>query len=370
MRRLIRRGATMLALSAALAAGLGIATVGVPAIAAGDAGGAVPPQAAATDIAIPYLGTEEIKPAPPWRVADCAAVLAQGAPVVGCEPDRIALAAPDFDPDAGVRQVQVPLTDGTVSMTVAYRVTLAPPAAPLLRPVQAARPVASGSLLRVPIADLGISCTACTAASLEVLGVEPSAAGSAWATPTHVVFRSAEGFTGPVEVHVRVADDHGTPSADATVYAGVTDPSDRPLLGLDRFVPLSADGTAEVDLAELAIALGGGDLVVVGCGAAMHGQVACDADGRARYTGVGQVDQFSVQLAADGAQATASVTLVPDGTGLPATGLVPAAPPVGEAAETGRVRLALVPPVPVDHDDAVTGIFTPFVAALDRVGAR
>lgn len=367
MKQLIRRGAAWLALSTALAAAvlsLGPATTAV----AADEPDA--PIATSTDIAIPYLGTETIEPARPWQIADCDAVLAQGAPVVACEPGRIDLAAPQYDPEAGVRVLAVPLTDGAVSMLVQYRVTLAPPDAPVLRPVQAARPVASGSLLRVPIADLGISCTACTAGALEVLGVEPAAAGSAWATPTHVVFRAATGFTGPVEVVVRVVDDHGTESGDVSLYAGVYRPGADPLLGLDRFVALTAEGTAEVDLASLAVALGDDDLVIVGCGAAMHGQVACDADGVARYVGAGQVDQFSVQVAAGGEQATASVTLVPGGTDLPTTGLVPASPPAGDAAEAGRIRMAIVPPVPVDRDDAAPGVFTPFVAALDRIGAR
>ncbi|QEO15124.1 hypothetical protein FLP10_12405 [Agromyces intestinalis] len=370
--RLIRHGAALVAVLLALAASSALGSSGGLAFAAEEPADA-PAPAAPTAIAIPYRGTEQITPAAPWRIADCSGVA--NPLVVGCTEEAIDLAAPDYDPDAGVTRLAVPFTNGELSMTVEYQVSLAAPDAPVLRPSQAAQPVAAGSLLRVPISDLGLTCTACAeGGAIETVGVEPAEAGSAWATPTHIVFRAAAGFAGPVEVHLRVADDYGTWSAEAAVYAGVYRPASPPVVALDVFAPLDG-GTATVDLGELVTSIAGDDLVLVACGGGLYGQVACGADGVATYSGSGAIDQFSFRFAAGGEQAGGSVTLVPAGAGLPEAGPVPMAPAViggdaGDDADTARIALAVIPPEPAEHDGSVAGVFTPFVATLDRVGAR
>ncbi|WP_394552992.1 hypothetical protein ACDF64_01375 [Agromyces sp. MMS24-JH15] len=359
------RSAALVALAASvLAVGSALATGPVLASASAAEQGGPSDAPGPTELAIPYLGTERITPAAPWRIADCGAVLGASPLVVGCTEEGVDLAAPAYDPAAGATALRVPLTNGSVSMTVEYRVTTAAPDAPLLRPAQSARPAAAGSLVRVPISDLGVACTPCAAGgTVEAVGVEPASAGSAWVTPTHVVFRAAADYAGPVEVHARIADDVGTWSAEASVHFGVYRPERAPLIALDVFAPLEA-GAATVDLRALVTSIAGDDVVLVGCGGTLHGRVSCDADGRATYVGTGAVDQFSFQVAAGGEQAGGSVTLVPAGGTLPTTGPVPMAP------VTGDVALAVIPPAPAGHDGTTTGIFTPLVATLDRVGAR
>jgi len=327
----------------------------------------VPQPAGPTDIEIPYLGTATIEPAAPWRIAECDGPRAASPLVTACEGQRIDLAAPAYDPDAGVTVVPVQLTNDAVSMTVQYRVRLSPPDAPAVRPSEAARPVASGSLLRVPISDLGLDCVVCTSGgTLDAIGVEPAAAGSVWATPTHLVFRAAAEYTGAAEVRFRYADDFGSSSAVGTIAASVYRAGAAPLIALDVFVPLGDDGSATVDIATLVTSIAGDDVVLVGCGAAMHGRVTCGME--AQYLGsAGIVDQFGFQVAAGGEQASGSVTLVPQGSGLPDAGPVPAAP----SGADEPVPTLFTPPPPVEHDDAASdGIFSPLVSTLDRVGAR
>jgi hypothetical protein len=318
----------------------------------------------AAEIEIPYLDTAEIQPSPPWRIADCAGPTAATPLVIACDAERIQLAAPDFDPDAGITVLPVTLTDGTVSMTVAYRLSLAAPPAPVLAPFANVRPVASGSLLRVPFSDLGATCTRCGGgAGLIAVGVEPVAAGTVWATPTHVVFRASSTFTGAAEIGFGVVDEFGTTS-EGTLPVGVYR-ADVPLIALDVSVPVDDTGAAEIDLAALVTSIAGDDVVFVGCGAAMHGTVACAADGTARYAGPGVVDQFGFQVAAGGEQASGSVTLVPGGSDLPSSGPVPTAPTGAKRDEA--VTTLFTPPVPTE-DLAVGGPFDAFLAVLDRVG--
>lgn len=361
MGRFVRR-ATLLALASTLA----LLALGTPSPAA-LAAESVPPAVGPTEIEVPYLDATTIEPAPPWRIAECDGPRAASALVTACDEQRIELAAPAYDPEAGVTVIPVQLTNGAVSMTVSYRVRLAPPDAPGAHPSTAARPVASGSLLRVPISDLGLECTVCAeGGTLEALEVEPAAAGSAWATPTHLVFRASDGYTGPVELGFRYADDFGSWSADSAVPVSVYRAGEAPLVALDVFVPLADDGTATIDLSALVTSIAGDDVILVGCGGALHGLVSCGM--RAQYAGpAGAVDQFGFQVAAGGEQASGSVTLVPAGSELPADGLVPIAPlDLDESVHT-----PFTPPVPVEHDDSAgDGIFSPLVAILDRVGAR
>lgn len=360
MARGVRRAATAaFALLVALA---------VPSVVASSAALAepVPQPVSPADVEIPYLGDAAIEPAPPWRVADCAAVAAASPLVTGCDATRVTLAAPEYDPDAGVQVIQVALTNDAVSATVGYRVKLMGPDVPVARPAEAPWPVAAGSLFRVPISDLELECEVCGAGGqLEVLEVKPASAGSAWATSTHLVFRASAGYSGPAEIGFRFADDYGTWSAGAAVHAAVYPPAAGPLVTLDLVLPVAADGTASVGLSDLVASIADDEIVLVGCGAAMHGRVACDEDAAA-YTGpAGVADQFSVRFAAGGEQATASVTLVPEGSERP-VGPAAIAPPADQA---DGVTTWFVPPVPVDHHET-SGIFSPLVATLDRIGAR
>ncbi|MRG61349.1 hypothetical protein GE115_15945 [Agromyces sp. CFH 90414] len=329
-----------------------------------------PGSSSAAVIEIPYLEPATIEPAPPWRIADCAGPRAASPLVTACDETRIELAAPDFDPEAGETVLPVVLTDGTVSMTVGYRVSLAAPPAPEVAPSANVRPVASGSLLRVPFSDLGASCTRCgDGAGLVAVGVEPTAAGSVWATPTHLVFRAASSFDGAAEVGFRVVDEFGTATSGKLpvgVYrAGV------PLIALDVYAALDASGAAEIDLLALVTSIAGDDVVLVGCGATLHGAVACGADGTARYAGPGSIDQFGFQVAAGGEQAAGSVTLVPAGSELPGSGPVPAAPhPPSDADDDGDddpVTTLFVPRAPTEQV-ATGGPFDAFIATLDRTG--
>lgn len=357
MGRLVRRAAT-----AAVAV---LAVLAVPLSARAEP---VAPPPSPADVEIPYLGEGSIEPAPPWRIADCAVVAAASPLVTGCDASRITLAAPEYDPDAGVITIQVPLTNDAVSTTVGYRVRLAGPEAPTARPDDTAWPVAAGSLLRVPISELGLECAVCGAGGrLEVLGVEPASAGSAWATPTHVVFRSSSRYAGAAEVGFRFADDFGTWSAGAALHAAVYRP-DAPLVTLDLGVPSATDGTASVALHDLVASIGGDDVVLVGCGAPIHGRVSCDGE-TARYVGPsGGVDQFAVWFAAGGEQASASVTVVPEASA-DAPGGGPWPVPAAPSKQTDGIVSRLVPPVPIEHHDT-PGLFSSLVETLDRVGAR
>lgn len=318
--------------------------------------------ASAAEIEIPYLETAEIQPSAPWRIAECDGPRKATPLVVACDAERIQLSAPAFDPDAGVTVLPVVLTDGTVSMTVAYRVTAAPPPAPEVAPSTNVRPVASASLLRIPVSDLGVTCTRCgEGAGLVAVGVEPSSAGTVWATPTHLVFRASSTFTGPAELGFAVVDEFGTTTEGklpVSVY-----PAAAPLVALDVFVPLDESDSAEVDLAALVTSIAGDDVVFVGCGAAMHGSVACDADGAARYAGSGRVDQFGFQVAAGGEHASGSVTIVPADADLPTAGPVPTAPTGVDADEP--VTTLFTPPAPTE-DAAAGSPFDAFIAVLDR----
>ncbi|WP_350349133.1 hypothetical protein ABIQ69_04125 [Agromyces sp. G08B096] len=354
------RGARLTALAVALP--LAWAALALPA-AADDA---LPEPPGGADVEVPYLESVKIEPAPPWRIADCAVPLAAGPLVTSCDETGLTLAAPDYDPEAGIIVVPVPLTDGSVSMTVSYRAHLAPPPAPALAPAATARPVAAGSLLRVPLSELGLTCTRCgEGIRVRAGAIDPSRAGSAWATPTHLVFRAASDFTGPAELSIRVVDEFGS-STEATIPIGVYRAGPDPLIALDVFAPIGADGTAEIDLGQLASSLGDADVAFVGCGRAIHGSVSCDPDGRAHYAGGGAVDQFGFLVTADGEQAAGSITLVPEASDLPDGGPVPVAP-VGDGEEP--TLTVFVPPPPVEHTDR-GGAFDPLIAVLDRVGAR
>lgn len=360
MRGVLRR----LGLAAALCA-----LIGLPAVpASAETGDAAAAQPSAGTVAVPYLGTTTIDVATPWRIADCAAVGGATPLVTGCDEASITLTAPEYDPEAAPVVLPVAVTDGRITTTVEYRVVLEAPETPAVQPSLDVRPTPAGALLRLPVSELGIECAVCgDRARLQAVSVRPRSAGSLWATPTHLVFRAADGFSGPVELGYRVADDFGTASPEASIAVSVYRPGPDRLATLDLVVEL--DGTdAELDAAELGFATGDDELLVVGCGEPIRGQVQCDDDGTVRFHGDGGADQFGIQLATSGGEhGYASVTLVPADAAAPAPGTAPIAKP--KQGDDGVV-LQLRPRQPVEDAGGSDGILTPLLSVLDRVGAR
>lgn len=316
-------------------------------------------------VSIPYGETASISAAAPWLIVDCAAVAAASEWVTDCAPDQISLAADEYDPDAPPVTLPVALTTGSQTMTVHYRLILAPPPSPSVAPA-GERFVAAGAILRVPLTDFRIECMRCAdGGSTRILAVDPAEGGAAWTTDTHVVFRAADGFQGPVDVHVAVADDFGT-AADTGIHVWVY-PGDEnaAVIALDMAVPLDEDGRAEIDLATLMDAGGDAAPVVVGCGPSFHGAVTCAADGHAVYRGDGRADQFSFHVVAGGEQAWGSVTVREAGGDAGPVGSAPAGP------LDQPVTMSVIPPVPpTTAQTGAGGVFDPFRALLDRVGAQ
>ncbi|GAA1766751.1 Ig-like domain-containing protein [Agromyces humatus] len=342
----------------------------VPASASADDATA-PPTSSPTSLAVPYLGTATIEPAQGWRITDCAAPAAASDLVTACDEGRVTLAATRYDAEAGPVTVPVPMTNGRTSMTFEYRVTLAAPEAPTLTSRRAPGPVAAGSVLLVPISDLGVECVVCAeGGTLSAVAVHPAEAGSLAATPTHLVFRPARDFRGDAELVARFADDFGTRSADAKYVVPIYRPGPDPLIAQSIFTRRDADGSATIDLATLAFASGGAEVQLAGCGAAIHGSVTCAADGTARYTSSSDiaVDQFSFRVvSADGEQASGSVTVVGEASDLPQAGPVPAHRSRGGDGVATRI----VPRLPVEREQTSRGgVFAPLIGTLDRVGAR
>ena len=349
---------------------ISLVTLAVPAAAAA-AEAPAPPESSPTSIAVPHLGTETIEPAQGWRITDCAAPAAASALVTACDEGRVELSSTGYDPDAVAVTVPVPMTNGRTSMTFEYRVTLAAPDAPALTSRRAPGPVAAGSVLLVPLSDLGVECAVCTGGgTLAAVTVQPAEAGTLAATPTHLVFRPALGFTGDAELVARFADAFGTWSADAKFVVPVYAPGPDALIAQSIFVTRGADGSATVDLAALAFTSGDADVHLAGCGAAIHGSVTCAADGTALYASSGDiaVDQFSFRVvSADGEQASGSVTVVGEASDLPQTG---PAPGLGSGNEDG-VSTPIVPRPPEENEQTSRGgVFAPLIGTLDRVGAR
>lgn len=358
-----------------------LAAVALSAPSAAFAAPSLPP--GPSDIAIPYGESATIEPRAPWRVADCGAVAAASPLVRSCDAETIVV-APDahdpaaYDPDAGIALLPVTLTTPTRTLTVVYRLSQEPPPAPSAHPVEG-RAVAAGATLRVGPADFGLACTVCgEGGSWRVSAVDPAEAGEAWTTPTHVVFRAARDYRGPVDVHVAVADDHGaeTPTGiSAVVYPGREGEA---LAALDAVVVPDDDGVVRVDLLSLVAAIGGGAPLIAACGPSLYGTVSCSSSGEAVYVaapGAATPDQFGFHVVAGGEQAYGSVTVVPaDATASP--GAASALRPGGTASlapppDDEPVRLAFVPPTP---PEAAPGgqhsVLAPVLRVLDRVGAR
>ncbi|MGH3705736.1 MAG: Ig-like domain-containing protein [Agromyces sp.] len=320
-------------------------------------------------VAVPYLGSTSIEPAPGWQITDCAAPLAATPLATACEPMKLTLTATAFDPEAAAVVVPVPQSNGATSVVFHYTVTLAPPEAPTVTPGRTGFPVAAGSTVLLPLSDLGIECVVCSdGGSVDVVGVEPRSAGTAAATGTHVVFRPSAAFTGDAGITLRFADDFGAWSASTEVEVPVYRPATM-LVATSAY--LANDGTEQaIDLGELVFGPEAGDIHFIGCGAALHGTVACRPDGTASYVpSDASVDQFSYHVASsNGEQATGSVTLVGPGASLPDSGLVPAS-----ARRDGDDGVAsmIVPRVPSETEaSGRAGIFSPLIETLDRAGVR
>jgi hypothetical protein len=360
-------GAIGRGVTAALFTVVVVALTSAPWPAAAESG---PSASGPTDIVVPYLGTASIEPAEGWQIMDCDRPAAASPLVVACDAGHIELAATTFDPDAGATIVPVTLSNGRTTLAFDYVVTTAPPEAPSVASARSAAPAAAGSVVMVPISDLGVECAVCAeGGALEVVGVRPEGAGTASATSTHAVFRPAAGFDGEAELVVRFVDDYGTRSDEASYLVPVYRPGSHALVALSIFAPLAPSGSTSLDLASLAFSAGDSDLRFVGCGAAVHGTVVCGSDGTAVYTPAGAaIDQFSFRVAAaDGEQATGSVTLVADDGARPTSGLVAAAATDGDEP----VASVIVPAIPVESiSDQREGAFAALIATLDRVGAR
>ena len=326
-------------------------------------------------VAVPYLGSSSIEPAPGWEITDCAVPLAATPLATACESTKLTLTATAYDPEAAAVVVPVPQSNGATSAVFHYSVTLAPPEAPTVTPGGTGFPVAAGSTVMLPFSDLGIECAVCSeGGSVDVVGVEPRSAGTAAATGTHVVFRPSATYSGDAAITVRFADDFGAWSAGTVIEVPVYRPA---TVLVATSVYLANDGAEQdIDLGGLVFGPEAGDLHFIGCGAALHGTVVCRPDGTASYVPGGadvppgaSVDQFSYHVASsNGEQATGSVTLVGPGASLPGSGLVPAS--ARRDGDDG-VTSMIVPRVPSETDaSGRAGIFSPLIETLDRAGVR
>lgn len=310
-----------------------------------------PPQEA---VAIPYLGEASISAAAPWVVAGCAGDPLPGI-AVACGPDGVTLAAPEFDPAWGEHPLVLLLDGPPGRLEVAYRVSLAPPDPPAVEPVVFGYPVPSGAQTLVPISLLGITCTLCTAATVEVGDLDPAAAGTAVVTGTHLALRLRPGFTGDAVLPVRVTDDAGQ-GADSELAVRVGPVPAEPFTGLHVVI----DGVAPLDLRLLAVP-GPVEGTAFRCSPAVLGTVAC-VDGVATYAAPeegGGPDQFTVQLVRpDGRQALASVTVVP-GT----DGMLPA-----PAAGTRKAVLGVAVRIPENGEQGSVPALAGFADLLERTG--
>lgn len=388
----------------------------VTATGAADAAGYTGPNA----VAVPYTGEKIVKPADGWRLTDCPAVVAGGAPlVIACDPgEGFTVVSPGYDPEFGSIIVPVALSNGRSSTTIDYVLSLEPPEVPEILVKAYAFPAPSGGTLLIPISDLGVECTACAkGGGLEVTSFAPVGAATILPTETHLVIRPKASFEGPLEVTVRFGDMYGGWSQPTMITVPVSKQGDDAPLAQHVQRPLPADG-GQIELAELIhVPAGAADAEQhILCGGAIHGTVVCDASGAATYRPFEKalVDQFSFHVARGGDVVTGSVTLVADGAdvGLPEP-LAPAEPrtepsraptpqpepeqteqPQDGSAEADagsdgsgseeesdeeqepqeyvllRVPTPLVPPAPPEDSGARAGIFTPLVDLLDRVGAR
>lgn len=359
-----RRGAVLAALL--------LCVVAVPAPAFAEAaaeGGSV---GAGNTVAIPYESTMDAKPAEGWTITDCAAVLAATPLATACSADTISFAAPDYDPEAGTVRVPVAMSNGSVSTTIDYFVSLEAPEAPSFAEAVYGYPLPAGARILLPISDLGISCTDCDehGAQIVVEGVAPAEAGTLEATATHLVLTAAPGYTGDAELQLSVRDDGGQSGAITPITVRLVPSLATAAGALHIVTPVDGDST-ELDLLDAAAA--GEALSVIGCGAPVLGTVRCGEGGAASITlpsGV-DIDQFSFHIVdAAGDQSTGSVTVVRAGSEAAetlATADGPALAGAIGAEETASLVPVRVPPA--EPGDEGAGVLTGFLGLLDRIGA-
>ncbi|WP_423921798.1 hypothetical protein ACPEEZ_01480 [Frigoribacterium sp. 2-23] len=354
------------------------------------------PPADSTLVAVPFRAEAEVAMADGWTVADCGNVAAPTDFAVACEPSRLTVTAPVYDPDRGTSLMPVLLANGPVTMVVTYRLSMAPPTPPSAAELTYDYPAQVGDAVLLPLSDLGVRCDGCasTGPGIEVTGVSPASSAVARVTSTHLVVQGAPGFVGDVTVSYRLRDGFGQTSETTSATIAFTRPapggedSGRDgLVALAVAAPFAAEGPTTVDLSALTFAEG--DVTLLGCGPAVTGSVEC-AGGTATYQPLppvagrepSDVDQFSFHVTTpDGRQATGSVTLVRGDaadtlkTGPLASSAADPADGDGDDADRDRDRAfvrTLVPTLPADDEDApdapVTGLFSPLISVLDRLG--
>lgn len=353
------------ALAVPLLVGVLVSGVALTGAGATPADAAVEPSGV-TVVDIPYRSDIDVSPAEGWTIADCGAVAAPAGIGIACEPTTLTFSAPDFDPGFERQDVPVTLTTGRTTLTVVYRVGLAPPEPPTVESRAYPTPAAQGSRVLIPLSDLGITCTLCGAENGPTVvtgGVSPARAGTLTVTSTHLVLAASPDFTGDAELTVRAVDDLGQESADGTLTVSLYATGPSTLVALHTVVTAERDGATPIDLAALVATSGEETPVITGCAAAVLGSVVCAADGTAEFRSTGApVDQFSFSVVtADGEQATGSVTLV--------SGALATAPLPGLADARGEREAQTVVParVPVeDAPEAETSPFDTLTALLDR----
>ncbi|WP_221584804.1 hypothetical protein [Microbacterium sp. G2-8] len=366
-------------------------------------------------VTIPYLGETDAQVADGWQITDCARVLEQSDLIVDCTPEGFRAEADSYDPRYGQDVVEVPMTNGRQSTDRRYVVQLEPPEPPAASVTTYPHPAPSGGVLMIPLGDLGVTCAACDAgATAEVFSMSPDGSADVSATETYIVVRPRAAFEGELEIALRIADQFDGWSEQLDLVVPVSTPVEDPLVPLVSFREMPGAQGATIGVDEL-VAGDSSGVEVVGCGEPLHGDVACGADGGVRFRpGSGSdVDQLTVHLARGADLATASVTFVDADaeTGLPTNGLAPTAPfgdvawasaaeleaaqaaqeekdaeeaeaageepppeSEGEGSETAlvgmRVATPLAFPAPLDEAAGSGGVFSAFVAVLDRFGSR
>ena len=316
--------------------------------------------------------------------------------------------SPGYDPAYGQVVVPVTMSNGRTTTTIEYVLFLEPPAVPELPEVTYGYPAPAGGALLIPISDLGVTCTACSAGSgLEVTSFAPKGAATVLPTETHLVVRPHADFEGPLEITIRYGDMWGGWSQPTVLTVPVSRlDEDAPVAQhVQRRLPGKA---TQIDLNELVHFPAGAEGARILCGSAIHGTVVCDAAGHASYTPTekAQVDQFAFHVAQNGDLVTGSVTFVAEGAdvGLPDKGFAvteprtsptpaptpPAPDPEEEekkkkaASRRGkkqddekeqqlvllRVASPVVPKAPPVEAEGLSGIFTPLIETMNRADAR
>lgn len=301
-------------------------------------------------IEIPYGEPGELRVAEGVSI-DCDALRPVDGVDVACEPEGLVLEVDGYDPEWGERVLPVTLLAGSTRTVVNYRVALAPPAAPEVTTTWIDHPFVAGSQALMPLSMLGIVCTLCEAAEVQVDSVTPASA-FAGVGPTHLAVRS--GVPGDVVVALRVTDDAGQEVAVELTVSMVA--GDASAFGAPGALHVSTAPAREVDLASYAW----GDDLTFTCpppDAATAVAATCTADGRAAIAGKPTSgDQFVFRVVdPDGRQALGSVTFAdPAEQAEDAAAPAPVAPvpPMWDDNAALGIRVA-APPAEADEGDAV-----------------